>query len=200
MGGLWFLFWGEFWFLGVGCSFVWGFCIWVVQILGKLLHISNQFTILDGFPGAEILKHVLWVSGGIYITLYLIDLAFSVILLTWWNGIFHVSLQSSESFSEKEIFYSLLFSDAFTLKWTNDLKLFCAFFCSHHLVLWTQEIILPLLLGTGECSVILTLKISYSVTLFDLKRPHWFFAFNKWKRPVGNPHSLLWMVDMHYWL
>lgn len=62
---------------------------------------------------------------------------------------------------KKKNFYSLLFSGAFTLKWTNNLKLFCAFFCSQELVLWTQEITLPLLWGTGECSVILVVDLTF---------------------------------------
>ena len=73
-----------------------------------------------------------------------------------------VSSELRKLFWKKKNFYSLLFSGAFTLKWTNDLKLFCAFFfCSHQLVLWTQEITLPLLWGTGECSVILVVDLTF---------------------------------------
>lgn len=47
-----------FWFF-VGFVLFCLFCIWVAQTLGKLHHINNKFTILNGFSGAETLKCVL---------------------------------------------------------------------------------------------------------------------------------------------
>lgn len=169
-------------------------CIWVAQSWGKFHHMSRKFTILGGFPGAEILK--------------------PVHLNFLWN-LFH--LEPDTLFNHT---LDLMKENSPCLS-AEPRKLFWKTTLSHHFQMPLPQIRITIkhtsvhssapTPGALDSKVQLTLgnqghAISIScfpstrlglqtVTLFNLNKPS---SFSKGKSPVGNPHLLLCMVDMLY--